>query len=53
MRFQLTDDEMVIIWALTQEKGAQWLSAWHETKGPRVRASPVSLRYVLEQENWP
>ena len=23
---------------------AQWLSAWHETKGPRVQATPASLR---------
>ena len=32
-------------------EGAQWLSAWLETEGPRVRASPASLRCVLEQEH--
>ena len=30
---------------------AQWLSALHETEGPRVRASPVSLHCALEQEH--
>ena len=30
---------------------AQWKSAWLETAGPRVRASPASLRCVLEQEH--
>ena len=29
---------------------AQWKSAWLETEGPRVRASPESLRCVLEQD---
>ena len=28
---------------------AQWHSAWLETVGPRVRASPASLRCVIEQ----
>ena len=30
---------------------AQWLSALLETEGPRVRASPASLRCVLEHEH--
>ena len=30
--------------------GAQWLSVWLETEGPRVWASPASLRCVLEQD---
>ena len=29
---------------------AQWKSAWLETEGPQVRASPASLRCVLEQD---
>ena len=29
----------------------QWKSAWLETEGPRVRASPASLHCVLEQEH--
>ena len=38
----------------TLKEVAQWLSGrvldWRlETEGPRVRASPASLRYVLEQ----
>ena len=31
---------------------AQWKSAWLETKGPRVRASPASLCCVLEQDTF-
>ena len=38
-----------VVECLTQDWGlgsavAQWLSAWLETEGPRVRASPASLR---------
>ena len=31
---------------------AQWWSAWLETEGPRVRASPESLSCVLEQDTF-
>ena len=31
---------------------AQWKSAWLETEGPRVRASPASLRCVIEQDTF-
>ena len=30
---------------------AQWLSAWLETKGPRVRASPASLLMGRKESN--
>ena len=36
--------EVIALWLPKESSVAQWLSVWLETEGPRVQASPASLR---------